>query len=262
MTTPAERFRALHVGPKAFVMPNAWDAGSARALLAMGFEAIGTSSAAFAASIGLEDHQPTRELSLANAKAIVDACELPVSADLGCGFGDDPADVAATIRMAGSIGLAGASIEDAVAAKGGPQYELARAVERVAAAVETARSLPLPFTLTARAENYLRGRPDLDDTIERLRAFERAGADVLFAPALPSLEAVRSVCAALSKPVSFMAGIPGRSFTVGDLESAGVRRISLGGSLYRAALAGLTEAAREVAERGTFTYTERGVQGR
>ncbi|MGE5177874.1 MAG: isocitrate lyase/PEP mutase family protein [Bacteroidota bacterium] len=255
--TPAERFRALHDRGSLFVMPNAWDAGSARALSRLGFEAIGTSSAAAAAMWGIEDGAASREVALANARSIVEATDLPVSADFGCGFGDAPSDAAETVRMAASIGLAGCSIEDAVARRGGPQYDLGQAVERVAAAVEAARALPAPFTLTARAENFIRERPDLDDTIARLRAYERAGADVLFAPGLPTLEAVRTVCAALSKPVSFMAGIPGRSFTVRDLDAAGVRRVSLGGSLYRAAMAGVVAAAREVLEQGTFTYTEK-----
>jgi 2-methylisocitrate lyase-like PEP mutase family enzyme len=254
--TSGERFRALHERRAIFVMPNAWDAGSARALSRLGFEALGTSSAATAAMLGVEDGAASRATALENAKSIMGATDLPVSADFGCGFGDDPSAAAETVRMAGSIGLAGCSIEDAVARRGGPQYDLSQAVERVAAAVEAGRTLPAPFTLTARAENFIRDNPDLDDTIERLRAYERAGADVLFAPGLPSLEAVRTVCSALTKPVSFMAGIPRRSFTVRDLESAGVRRISLGGSLYRAAMAGVVTAAREVLETGTFTYTD------
>ena len=249
------RFRTLHQGPGVFVIANAWDPGSARLLAQLGFQAVATSSAAAARALGLEDGQLGRDRSLANARSIVDACDLPVSADLENGFGEAPAVAAETIRMAGAAGLAGASIEDAPAGAG--VYELSLAAERIAAAVEAARSLSVPFTLTARCENFVRGRPDLDDTIERLRAYERAGADVLFAPGLPTLDAVRAVCSAVAKPVNFMAGIPGKSFSVPELEAAGVRRVSLAASLHRAAMAALREAAEEVLNRGTFTYTDR-----
>lgn len=249
------RFRALHLGAGAFVIANAWDAGSAALLAELGFKAIATSSAACAAASGLQDGQLGRDRSLALAKAIVDACALPVSADLENGFGDAPEAAAETIRQAAAIGLAGGSIEDS-AGRGQRIYEVALAVERVAAAVEAARAASFPFTLTARAENFIRGNPDLDDTIARLQAFDGAGADVLFAPGLTSLESVRTVCSAVSKPVNFMAGIPGRSFSVAELEAAGVKRISVAGSLYRAAMAGLRNAAREVSSKGTFTYTE------
>jgi 2-methylisocitrate lyase-like PEP mutase family enzyme len=258
LTEKGARFRALHGGPGAFVIANAWDAGSARLLLQLNlFPAIATSSAAAAMAQGLRDGLLGRDRSLANASAIVNACDpLPVSADLENGFGEAPEQVAETIRLAAAAGLVGASIEDAVEGHG-PVYDRALAAERVAAAVEAARSIGFPFTLTARAENFIRERPDLDDTIERLRAYERAGAGVLFAPGLPTLEAVREVCAALTKPVNFMAGVPGRSFSVADLEAAGVRRISLASSLYRAALGGMVAAAREVASLGTFTYTDK-----
>jgi 2-methylisocitrate lyase-like PEP mutase family enzyme len=250
----AARFRALHEGPGVFVIANAWDPGSARLLDQLGFQALATSSAAAARALGLEDGQLGRDLSLANARSIVDACDLPVSADLENGFGEAPAVAPETIRMAGAAGLAGASIEDAPAGSG--VYELGLAVDRIAAAVEAARSLRVAFTLTARCENFVRGRPDLDDTIERLRAYERAGADVLFAPGLPTLDAVRAVCSAVARPVNFMAGIPGTSFSVRELEAAGVRRVSLAASLHRAAMAALREAAEEVLNRGTFTYTD------
>jgi 2-methylisocitrate lyase-like PEP mutase family enzyme len=253
----ATRFAALHWGPDAFVIANPWDAGSARLLAAVGFPALATSSAAAAATLGRRDGQMTRDEALAQASAIVQATDLPVSADLEKGFGDAPADVAETIRLAARAGLIGGSIEDATGDPDRPLFDLATAAERVAAAARAARGLPFPFMLTARAEGFLRGRPDLGDTIARLQAFERAGADVLFAPGLPDLAAVRAVCAALSKPVSFMAGIPGRSFTVADLQAAGVRRISLAASLYRAALTGLLAAAREVRELGTFSYLDR-----
>ena len=252
----ADRFRALHQGPRAFVIANAWDAGSARILAGLGFPALATSSGASAGVLGKRDGQVTRDEALAHARAIVEATELPVSADLEKGFGDAPAAAAETFRLAGEVGLAGGSIEDASGDKDKPLYDIGHATERVAAAVEAARSLPFAFTLTARAENYLRGNPDLDDTIRRLQAFERAGADVLMAPGLPDLAAVRAVCSALSRPFNFMVGIRGKSFTVAELEAAGVRRISLATSLYRAAMGGLLTAAREVREKGTFGYLD------
>jgi 2-methylisocitrate lyase-like PEP mutase family enzyme len=253
----AARFKALHERPTAFVIANAWDAGSARILAGLGFEAIATSSGACAGTLGRRDGSVTREEAIEHARAIALATEVPVSADLENGFGDAPADAARTIELAGEAGLAGGSIEDASGNAQRPIYALAHAVERVAAAAEAARALPVPFLLTARAENFLHGKADLDDTLRRLQAFEKAGADVLFAPALPDLAAVRAVCAAVSRPVNFMAGIRGKSFSVAELEAAGVRRISLATSLWRAAMTGLMEAAREVREQGTFGYVER-----
>jgi 2-methylisocitrate lyase-like PEP mutase family enzyme len=250
----AARFRQLHQGPGAFVIPNPWDAGSARILAGLGFQALATSSGACAGVLGRRDGKVTRDEALVHAKAIVMATELPVSADLEKGFGDSPADAAKTIRLAGEIGLAGGSIEDASGNKDKPLFDFTHAVERVAAAAEAARG---SLVLTARTENFLRGNPDLDDTIRRLQAFEKAGADVLMAPGLPDLAAVRAVCAALKKPVNFMAGIKGKSFSVAELEAAGVRRISLATSLYRAAMTGLVDAAREVKEKGSFSYLER-----
>ncbi len=255
----AMRFRALHQGAAAFVMPNPWDAGSARILVGLGFQALATSSGAAAGTLGRRDGQLLRAEALAHAQAIVEATELPVSADLEKGFADAPEAVAETVRMAAEVGLVGCSIEDATGDSERPLFDLAQASERVAAAAQAARSLPFPFTLTARAENFLRGRPDLDDTIARLVAFEQAGADVLFAPGLPDLDAVRKVCAALSKPVNFMVGIRGKSFTVAELQAAGVRRISLATSLYRAAMTGLVDAAKEVREGGSFTYLDRAI---
>jgi 2-methylisocitrate lyase-like PEP mutase family enzyme len=253
----ATRFRALHEGPSAFLIPNPWDAGSARMLAALGFQALATSSGASAGTLGRRDGRVTREEALAHARAIVEATDLPVSADLEKGFGDAPAAAAETIRLAAGVGLVGGSIEDATGDQDRPLYDFGHAVERVAAAVEAARSLSFPFTLTARTENFLRGNPSLDDTIKRLQAFERVGADVLMAPGLPDLAAVRAVCAALSKPVNFMAGIKGKSFTVAELQAAGVRRISLATSLYRLAMTSLLEAAREVKDKGTFGYLDR-----
>jgi 2-methylisocitrate lyase-like PEP mutase family enzyme len=197
----------------------------------------------------------TRDEALAHAHAIVMATDLPVSADLEKGFGDAPEAAAEAIRLAGEVGLVGGSIEDASGSKDKPIFDFQHAVERVAAAAEAARGKP--FILTARSENFLRGKPDLDDTIRRLQAFEKAGADVLMAPGLPDLAAVRAVCAALKKPVNFMAGIKGKSFPVRELEAAGVRRVSLATSLYRAAMSGLVEAAREVRGQGSFGYLER-----
>jgi 2-methylisocitrate lyase-like PEP mutase family enzyme len=255
----AIRFRALHEAPGAFVIPNPWDAGSARVLVGLGFQALATSSGACAGVLGRRDGQVTRDEALAHARAIVAATDLPVSADLEKGFGDEPAEAAETIRLAAAVGLVGGSIEDATGDPGRPLYDPGQATERVAAAAEVARALAFPFTLTARAENFLRGRPDLEDTIKRLQAFERAGADVLFAPGLPDLDAVRAVCAAVSRPVNFMVGIRGKSFTVADLTAAGVKRISLATSLYRAAMSGLLAAAREVKDGGTFGYLDHAV---
>jgi len=255
----AARFRALHQAPGAFVIPNPWDAGSARVLAGLGFEALATSSGASAGILGRRDGKVTRPEALAHARAIVEATGLPVSADLEKGFGDAPAAVADTIRAAAGVGLVGASIEDATGDKDKPLYDIGHATERVMAAAEAARALPFPFTLTARAENFLRGNPDLDDTIRRLQAFEKAGADVLFAPGLPDLAAVRAVCAAVSRPVNFMVGIKGKSFTEAELTAAGVKRISLASSLYRAAMTGLLNAAREVKETGTFIYLDTSV---
>ena len=253
----ANRFRALHAAPGAFVIANAWDGGSARILKGLGFAALATSSGAAAGTLGRRDGMITREESLAHARTVVEATDLPVSADLEKGFGDAPEDAALTVRMAGEIGLVGGSIEDATGAARQPIFDAGLARERVIAAVEAARALPFPFTLTARAENFIRGNPDLDDTIRRLQAFEAAGADVLMAPGLPDLAAVRTVCSALSRPFNFMAGIKGKSFSVSELAEAGVKRISLATSLYRAAMTGLLGAAREVMETGTLHYIDK-----
>lgn len=250
----AERFRALHV--ETFVIANAWDAGSARMLAAVGFKALATSSGACAGVLGRRDGMVSRDEALAHCKAIVEATDLPVSADLEKGFGDAPEAVAECIRLAAGTGLAGASIEDATGDPAKPLFDAGHARDRIAAAAEAAKSLPFAFMLTARTENYLRGNPNLHDTIQRLKSFEAAGAEVLMAPGLPDLDAVRAVCAALSRPVNFMAGIKGKSFTVAALSQAGVKRVSLATSLYRAAMTGLLSAAKEVAELGTFDYLD------
>jgi 2-methylisocitrate lyase-like PEP mutase family enzyme len=253
----AARLRELHVAPGAFVIANAWDAGSARILESLGFAALATSSGAAAGVLARRDGRITRDEALEQARAMCDATTVPISADLEKGFGDAPEDAAETIRRAAEAGLVGGSIEDATGDAAHPLFDFGHAVERVAAAAEAARKLPFPFTFTARAENFLRGKPDLDDTVKRLQAFERAGADVLFAPGLPDLAAVRTVCAAVGKPVNFMVGIRGKSFSVAELEAAGVKRISLATSLFRAAMSGLVQAATEVRERGTFDFLER-----
>lgn len=201
----------------------------------------------------------TREEALNHARSIVDATCLPVSADLENGFSDAPESVAETIRLAADTGLVGCTIEDTTGIAGSPLYEFDLAVERIAAAAEAARRLPFPFLLTARAHSFVFPNPSLADTIKRLQAFEAAGADVLFAPGLPDLASVNTVCKSLSKPFNFMVGIKGKSFSVAGLAAAGVRRISLATSLYRAAMTGLLDAAREVSERGEFTFLDRGV---
>jgi len=251
----AARFRALHESG-IFVIANAWDAGSARMLEGMGFEAIATSSGAHANTLGRHDGRVTRQEALAHGRAIVEAVQVPVAADLEKGFGDAPAAAAETIRLAGEAGLCGGSIEDSSGDKSNPIYGIAQAAERIAAAAEAARALAFPFVLTARAENFIAGRPDLDDTILRLQAFEKAGADVLFAPGLPTLDAVRTVCASVSRPVNFMVGIRGKSFSMAELAAAGVRRVSLATSLHRAAMGGLFAAAKEIRESGTFGYLD------
>ena len=249
-----ERFRALHQAPGTFVIPNPWDPGSARILAGMGFQALATSSAASAAALCRRDGGLTRDEAMAHARWIVSATDLPVSADLENGFGLAPEAVAETVRLAAQTGLVGCTIEDATH---DGMYDFQLSVERIAAAVEAARALPFPFLLTARAHNLLYANPRLEETIQRLQAYEKAGADVLFAPGLQALAAVREVCAAVSKPVNFMVGIAGKSFSVAELADAGVKRISLATSLYRAAMAGFLDAVREVKDRGQFTYVDR-----
>jgi len=255
--TKAAQFRALHERSGAFVIANAWDAGSAQLLAGLGFEAIATSSGASAGVRGRKDGQLTRDEVLQHVREVAAATDLPVSGDLENGFGRAPEAVAEMIRLAAEAGLVGGSIEDYTGDKAEPFYPLDLATARIAAAAEAARALPFPFTLTARAEHHLRGGTDLGETIERLRAYEAAGADVLFAPMLPDLESVRQVCAALKKPFNFMAGIPGKSFSVAELADVGVKRISLATSLYRAAMKAVREAAQEVRGSGSFAYIDR-----
>lgn len=250
------RLKALHGGARAFVIPNPWDAGSARLLASLGFEALATTSAGYAFSKGKLGSFASLDRSeiLSNAAEIVAATDLPVSADLEDGFGAAPETCAETIRLACGVGLVGGSIEDATGDPSTPIHDFSHAVERVHAAAEAARTLP--FLLTARAENFLWGRPDLDDTIKRLQAFSAAGAHVLYAPGLPDLEAIRTVCAAVDKPVNVVMGLKGPRYSVADLSDAGVRRVSVGGSFARAALGALMKAAEEVRKAGTFGYAE------
>jgi 2-methylisocitrate lyase-like PEP mutase family enzyme len=246
-------FRALHQRAGAFVIPNPWDVGSARLLASLGFEALATTSAGLAFSLGRPEGRLSQEEVLAHCRAIVDATPLPASADLEKGFGDSPESVAETIRAAAETGLAGCSIEDHTGRRDDPIYGATLAVERIAAAVEAARGLGRDFVLTARCENFLWGRPDLDDTIRRLQAFEKVGADVLYAPGLRDLETIRVVCAALKKPVNVIMGLPGAAFTVRDLTEAGVKRISVGSALARLAYGTCIAAAEEIAATGSFT---------
>jgi len=252
-TDKAQRFRALHERPGTFLLPNPFDVGTARLLALLGFEALATTSAGLAFSLGRPDGGLTRAQHLDHARAIVSATDLPVAADLENCFGDDPATVAETIRLAAETGLVGGSVEDATGDRHRPIYDFTLAVERVAAAVEAARALPFPFTLAARAENFLHGRADLDDTLKRLQAFEKAGADVLYAPGLPSLDAVKLVCSSLKKPVNVLA-VERTPFSAAELAAAGAKRISIGSGLSRAALGAFLRAAREMKERGTFTF--------
>jgi 2-methylisocitrate lyase-like PEP mutase family enzyme len=258
-TEKARRFQALHRAPGAFVLPNPWDAGTARLLEMLGFAALATTSAGFAFSAGRADGPgPTsRDEMLAHCRIIVEASDLPVSADLENGFGDAPAACAETVRRAAAAGLVGCSIEDSTGDPRRPIYDFPLALERVEAAIAAARALPFPFTLTARAENFLHGRADLDDTLKRLTAFEQAGADVLYAPGLPSLDAIRRVCGALAKPVNVLAG--SRPFTVAELAEAGVKRISVGSLLSRVALCAFLRAAREIKEQGSFACAQEAV---
>ena len=254
ITEKAERFRELHARPGTFIIPNPFDAGSARILQHLGFEALATTSSGYAYSTGRMDYGITRDEAIAHAKILVDATDIPVSADLENGFGDDPDTVAETVRLAAGVGLAGCSIEDSTQRDTDPIYSMAAAVDRVRAAVAAARAIGRPFTLTARAENYLHGRRDLKDTIARLQAYQDAGADVLYAPGLTSIDDVRTLIAAVDRPVNVLAGMQGTTFNLEQLTEAGTKRISVGGALSRVALAAVVRAGREMKERGTFTF--------
>ena len=250
----AQAFRALHQRAGAFIIPNPWDIGSARLLAHLGFEALATTSMGYAFSLGRRDNTLDREQVLAHARDISSATELPVSADLENGFGDSPAIAAETIKLAAAAGVIGGSIEDATGRADHPIYEIDHAVERVRAAVEAARSLSFPFTLTARAENYLHGRPDLKDTIRRLLAYQAAGADVLYTPGLATKDDIAAVVRAVDRPVNVVMGLKGVQLSLAELSALGVKRVSVGSALSRAALGAFLRAAREMREHGTFTF--------
>ena len=253
-TEKAQAFRALHQRDRAFIIPNPWDVGSARLLAHLGFEALATTSMGYAFSLGRRDNTLDREQVLAHARDISSATELPVSADLENGFGDSPAIAAETIKLAAAAGVIGGSIEDATGRADHPIYEIEHAVERVRAAVEAARSLSFPFTLTARAENYLHARPDLKDTILRLQAYQAAGADVLYAPGLATKDDIAAVVRAVDRPVNVVMGLKGVQLSLAELSALGVKRVSVGSALSRAALGAFLRAAREMREHGTFTF--------
>lgn len=255
----ARRFRALHERDGAFVIPNPWDAGSAKILAAMGFEALATTSAGFAYSMGRLDGQVTREEKLAHAAALCAATDLPVSADMENCFADAPEGVAGTIRLAAAAGLVGCSIEDYTDKPAAKIYDFDLAVARVKAGVEAARGLVFPFTITARAEGVLRGLCDLDEAIRRLKAFEEVGADVLYAPGLTTLDQVRAVTSAVAKPVNVLAT---PDFTVAGLSEAGAKRISLGSWNYVTAMSGFVEAARQMKDAGSFAALGKGIRSR
>lgn len=258
----AARFRSLHYREGAFIIPNPWDAGSARILAHLGFEALATTSMGHAFSLGRCDNTLSREDVIGHIAALAGATDLPVSADLENGFGDAPETAAETIRLAAKAGAVGGSIEDATGRPDEPIYEFEHAVERVRAAVEAARSLPFEFTLTARAENYLHGRPDLADTIRRLQAFQEAGADVLYAPALATREDIAAIVRAVDRPVNVVMGLRGAQFSLAELSEMGVKRVSVGSSLARAALGAFLNAAHEMRAHGTFNFAAGAVNPR
>jgi 2-methylisocitrate lyase-like PEP mutase family enzyme len=248
------RFRALHQRDHAFIIPNPWDAGTAKMLTILGFEALATTSAGYAFSAGLQDGAVGRDAMLAHVADIVAATDLPVSADLENGFGDSPETCAETIRLAGATGVAGGSIEDVSPRPEGKIYAFEHAVERVRAAAEATHALPAPFVLTARAENFISGNPDLADTIRRLQAFQEAGADVLYAPGLSTKEEIVAVLSSVDRPVNVVMGLSGVQLDLATLSAMGVKRISVGSSLSRAALTAFLHAAREMQQHGTFTF--------
>jgi 2-methylisocitrate lyase-like PEP mutase family enzyme len=259
MRTQAEKsaaFRALHERPGAFIIPNPWDAGTAKLLASLGFEALATTSLGLSNSLGRPDGAGvvSREEVLDNCRLIAAATDLPVNADLENGYAHEPRAAAEMIRLASEAGIVGGSIEDATGDPQNPIYDFALAVERVQAAVETGRSLPVPFVLTARAENLLHGRPDLDDTIRRLQAFEKAGADVLYAPGLRDIPTIRTVVRAVGKPLNVVMSAADPAITQAQLAEAGVKRISVGGALSRLALAAFLKGAREMKDAGGFTW--------
>jgi 2-methylisocitrate lyase-like PEP mutase family enzyme len=261
-TEKGNAFRALHERSGAFIIPNPWDIGTARLLAYLGFEALATTSAGYAFSLGQRDNTIDRDKMMAHVTDIVSATDLPVSADLENGFGDSPETVAETIRLAAATGLVGGSIEDSTQRPDNPIYEFEHAVERIRAAAEVARALPFTFTLTGRAENYLVGRPDLKDTIKRLQAYQEAGVDVLYAPGLTRKEDIVSVVGSLDRPVNVVMGLQGVQLSLTELSEIGVKRISVGSALSRAALGAFLRAAREMRTHGAFTFADEAVSYR
>ena len=262
MLTQAEKgkiFRALHERNGAFIIPNPWDIGTARLLAHLGFEALATTSAGYAFSVGQRDNTIDRDQMMKHVASIVSITDLPVSADLENGFGDSAETVAETIRLAAATGLVGGSIEDSTKRPGNPIYELEHAVERLRAAAEVVRTLPFSFILTGRAENYLVGRRDLKDTIKRLQAYQEAGADVLYAPGLTRKEDMVSVVRSLDRPVNVVMGLQDVRLSLAELSEIGVKRISVGSALSRAALGAFLRAAREMQTHGTFTFADEAV---
>ena len=249
-------FRALHHRDGAFIIPNPWDIGTARLLAHLGFEALATTSAGFAASVGQQDYTISRDQMMAHIAVIAAATSLPVSADLQNGFGDSPEIVAEAIRLAAAAGIVGGSIEDSTGRPDQPIYELEFAVERIRAAAEAAHAFPFAFTLTARAENYITGRPDLNDTIRRLQAYQEAGADVLYAPGLATSEDIAALVSSVDLPVNVLVGLPGVAWSRSELAAIGVKRISIGSGLARAAYGAFFRAATEMRQQGTFTFAE------
>ncbi len=265
MTTQTEKgqaFRALHQRDHAFIIPNPWDIGTARMLAHLGFEALASTSGGYANSVGVLDGAVGREAMIAHVSALASATDLPVSADLENGYADAPEKVAETIRLAAAAGVVGGSIEDATGRKEHPIYDHALAAERVRAAAESAHALGFPFTLTARAENYINGRPDLSDTIQRLQAYQEAGADVLYAPGLTSKDDIATLVRSVDRPVNVLMGLPGASMNLAALSAIGVRRVSVGSALARAALGAFLRAAREMQQDGTFTFAEQAASSR
>ncbi len=263
LTTRGRKFRALHARDHAFIIPNPWDIGSARLLAQLGFEALATTSAGYAFSTGRPDNTVDRDQMMAHVETIASATHLPVSADLENGFGHDAETAAETIRRAAAAGAVGGSIEDASGrAQDDPLYEIAHAADRVRAAAEAARALPFPFTLTARAENFLVGQPDLADTIRRLQAYQDAGADVLYAPGLVSKDDIATVVRSVDRPVNVVMGLQGARLDLPELSAIGVKRVSVGSALARAAFGALLRAAREMRESGTFAFADEAVSFR
>jgi len=253
----AADFEALHKTPGCFVIPNPWDPGSARILAGLGFKALTTTSAGYARSIGVVDYKAGREHVIEHIRAMAPMVDIPLAADLENGFGPKPEDCAETIRLGAEAGLVGGSIEDFTGDKSDPIYPVEEAADRVRAAAEAAKKLKFKFMLCARAENYLRGREDLADTIKRLQAYQEAGADVLFAPGLNTAEEIRTVCKSIDRPFNVMRGPRKEIMSVAQMAELGVKRVSLGGFLHAAAMASFIEAAKELATAGTFEFTKR-----